>query len=143
MQRVYEGEKPQESSESTQVVDGEEMKVDSKYLQEVEGTVSSANPISNFTRVNPQTAAIDFSQSQTSMISTFVVGPQIGQPFVAGGDKPTISGHVDIFAPTVYLRDADGKLVKYKLFVYLGFKTMLVSLFKPDFEFTFRFVKQI
>jgi hypothetical protein len=51
--------------------------------------------------------------------------------------------YVDIFAPFVYLTNQEGKLEKFKMFVYLGFKTMLVALFKPDYVFTYAFVKKL
>ena len=53
------------------------------------------------------------------------------------------SDYIDIFAPYVYITNAEGKLEKFKMFVYLGFKTMLVTLFRPDQQFTCKFIRQL
>ena len=54
---------------------------------------------------------------------------------------------IDIFAPLVYLKDTsdanDDTLVPYRMFVYLGFKTMCVLLFKPDIDFTHRLLTSL
>ena len=56
-----------------------------------------------------------------------------------------------MFAPIVYLRNNqstadesdDGELVPYRMFVYLGFKTMTILFFKPDFDFTHAFLTNL
>jgi hypothetical protein len=49
----------------------------------------------------------------------------------------------DVFTPFVFLKNQEGKLEKLKIFVYLGFKTVLVTLFKPDYQFTYSFIRRI
>ena len=43
-----------------------------------------------------------------------------------------------MFAPIVYLKkttdENDSELVPYRMFVYLGYKTMIVLLLKPDVD---------
>ena len=49
-----------------------------------------------------------------------------------------------MFAPLVYLKtssdEKDTELTPYRMFVYLGYKTMTVLLFKADFDFTHAFL---
>jgi hypothetical protein len=47
-----------------------------------------------------------------------------------------------VFTPFVFLKNQEGKLEKLKIFVYLGFKTVLVALFKPDHHFTHSFIRR-
>jgi len=52
-----------------------------------------------------------------------------------------------MFAPIVYLKkttdENDSELVPYRMFVYLGYKTMTVLFFKPDFDFTHAFLTSL
>ena len=52
-----------------------------------------------------------------------------------------------MFAPIVYLRSTtdenDEELVPYRMFVYLGYKTMTVLFFKPDIDFTHTFLTNL
>lgn len=52
-----------------------------------------------------------------------------------------------MFAPMVYLKkttdESDTELVPYRMFVYLGFKTMTVLFFKPEFDFTHAFLTSL
>ena len=54
---------------------------------------------------------------------------------------------IEIFAPIIYLKETndenDTELKPYRMFVYMGFKTMTVLLFKPDFDFTHAFLTSI
>lgn len=104
--------------------------------------IDSASPVSNFTKVNPSIAAVDLTQGQTSMISSFIIGPQVSQPG-PGQQTSQMPDFIDIFVPYVYITNAEGKLEKFKMFVYLGYKTMLVTLYKPDQEFSYKFIRQL
>ena len=83
------------------------------------------------------------------MISQFIIGPQLGQSIgnqvpnqqtqqAAGGND-----FIDVFAPSVWLTNAEGKLEQFKMFVFLGFKTMLVCLFKHDVELKTKMIRQL
>ena len=52
-----------------------------------------------------------------------------------------------MFAPIVHLKTSadenDSEVEPYRMFVYLGYKTMIVLLFKPEFDFTHQFLNTI
>ena len=52
-----------------------------------------------------------------------------------------------MFAPIVYLRtsesESDTELRPFRMFVFLGYKTMTVLIFKVDFEFTQSFLMSL
>lgn len=73
------------------------------------------------------------------MISQFLIGPQ----FPPGPHKPADTGFVDVFAPHVYIKNKAGKLQKFQMFVYLGFKTIFVMLLNPEAQLTNSKLRQL
>lgn len=90
--------------------------------------------VSNFSRVSPVTATSDLT-SVTQMISTFLIGPQ----FTAQKD----ASFVDVFAPCIHIKTKEGKLEKFRMFTYLGYKTMFVMLLKPETKLTLSKLKSL
>ena len=88
------------------------------------------------------------------MLTTYLIGPQnppklkenfkttpkqAGQP--PKEPESPLGDSIDIFAPLVYINtstDTSEKNIEpFRIFVFLGHKTMTVLFFKPDFEFNY------
>jgi hypothetical protein len=133
--------------------------VDESYLEGFGQEVAPLSQKSDYTRVNPVTAQTDFKHFNP-MLTTYLIGPQNPPKHKENfkstpkqGSQPPKEPEspqgesIDIFAPVVYINtstDASEKNVEpFRIFVFLGHKTMTVLFFKPDFEFTYKFIQNL
>lgn len=91
--------------------------------------------ISDFCKVNPSRSSHrqpNKEEALSYLFARFLIGPQVykGKDFV------------DVFSPTVYIKEGD-KMKPYKLMVYQGYKTLMTMLFDEDTMFTAPMLKDL
>ena len=68
-----------------------------------------------------------------------MIGPVFSQPT----NNPMDLKYCDLFAPRIYVKNAEGELEPFKLLVYQANKSLIPLLFKNDFNFTYEFLDNL
>ena len=80
--------------------------------------------VSNFGKINPKAVGAPASAKALA----FLIGPQFVQA------EQGTTGYAEVFAPRVYIKQADGLLKPFRMLVYQGHRCLVTLLFKAEEE---------